>query len=336
MSTPQKKPHILIWILLAIIVAVGLFLYWEYEKKYPSTDNAYVGAHIVQISPQVTGPILNLYVKEFQTVKKGDPLFDIDPEPFQVEVDKANAKVDLTKQKVQGLQSIVEQEQALVNQRKAELFLAEKNYSRYHTLVEKGQLSQAEGDRYRSELDVAKAALIEANNQLLKAQADLGNVDTQNADIRAAQAELAQAKLNLSDTHVVSPVDGYVINLTARVGSMVTVNRVIFSIIDSSQWWVDANFKETQMERIRIGQPATIVVDIYPDHKFHGIIQNISRGSGASFSIFPAENATGNWVKVTQRFAVRIHITDTDQNFPLRVGASSTVTVDTTHAVNGK
>jgi membrane fusion protein (multidrug efflux system) len=324
-----KKEKVFLWGALALFLLIVIYLYWLHARRYPSTDNAYIGANIVQVSPQVSGPIVALYVKEYQMVKKDQPLFDIDPEPFQVAVDKASAQLDLTKQRVESLRGSIAVAEALLLQRQSEMKLAEGNYKRIMVLVKRGLASPSDGDKVTSTLEVAKAAVTQANNQLLKAKAELGDSDVRNADIRAAEAQLAEAKLNLKDTHVVSSVDGYVINLTARVGSMAQAERSLFAVIDATQWWADANFKETQMQRIQPGQPATVVVDIYPDHVFHGVVQNISRGSGSAFSIFPAENATGNWVKVTQRFTVRVRISDPDPQFPLRVGASSTVTVDT-------
>lgn len=329
-QTRLRQPKTLMWVAIAIAAFAVIYVYILYNKYYPSTDNAYVGANVINIAPQVTGPILKLYVQNFETVKKGQPLFDIDPAPFQVAVNRAEAQLDLAKQNVEALRDSVKTAEALVQQREHNLQLAKKTYDRIMQLVKLRQISLADGDKATRDFSVATAELLEVKNQLEKAKAELGDDDGGNAGVRSAEAELTQAKLNLEYTHVVSPADGYVVNLTARVGSMLQSGTSYFSIVDLSQWWVDANYKETELARIRPGQLADIVVDIYPDHTFHGRVESISRGSGSAFSIFPAENATGNWVKVTQRFSVRIKILDPDPAYPLRIGASATVQVNTT------
>lgn len=318
------------WSLVTVIILFGLYLYWRYEQFYPSTDDAYVQANTIQLSPQVSGPMSALYVENFQTIKKGQLLFNIDPATFTVVVDRSKAQLDLNKQNVDALMSAVKVAEALVLQRKSELNLAQQNYTRTIALVKRGHAPLSEGDRVTSVLSVSEAALAVARDELLRAKSELGDIGKQNAQIRLAEANLASANLDLGYTQVFSPADGYVVGLSARVGATVSKSVPLFTIIDSSQWWVDAHFKETQLGRIQPGQPATIVVDIYPHHTFKGVVVSLSRGSGAAFSIFPPENATGNWVKITQRFTVKVRIIDPNPKFPLRIGASSTVTIDTT------
>jgi membrane fusion protein (multidrug efflux system) len=177
----------------------------------------------------------------------------------------------------------------------------QKSSARTLTLVKQRLLSPADGDKAETNLKIAKS-----------------NLD--------------KAQLDLEYSVIKAPEDGYIVKLDLRPGAAVTAYQALFSLIGTRQWWVEANFKETDLERIKQGQKATVVVDIYPKHPFHGVVDNVSRGSGASFSLLPAENATGNWVKVTARFPVRVNITDPDPNFPLRVGASAVVTIDTKSA----
>lgn len=324
-----NKPKMLLWAVIALVLLIAVLVYSYRAKYYPSTDNAYVGAYVVQIAPQVTGPALKIYVQNFSTVKKNQLLLEIDPVSFVAEYQDAEAKLDLARQNVQALQSTIEAAEALVTLRDSELKLALQNSSRIIQLVKRKQLSLAEGDKSTRDVSVARAALAEATNQWMKAKAQLGQKGTQNAQIREAEAKLTQARLNLGYTKIAAPVNGYIVGLTARTGAVLQRGVTYFSLVDESQWWVDANFKETDLKRVKEGQPVEIEVDIYPGHHFQGVVQSISRGSGAAFSLFPAENATGNWVKVTQRFPVRIYITDPDPRYPLRIGASSTVTVDT-------
>ena len=144
-----------------------------------------------------------------------------------------------------------------------------------------------------------------------------------------AKTALEQAALNLAYTNIMAPTDGELAQFTLRPGQTVTAYQGLFSLIGDNTWWVMANMKETNLNRIRVGQKATIYVDLYPSHSFHGIVKSISPGSGSSFDLLPAENATGNWVKVTQRFPVKIAITDLDPHYPLRIGASCSVVIDT-------
>jgi membrane fusion protein (multidrug efflux system) len=259
-------------ILLSLIAIIAGYLYWRYALLHPNTDNAYLNANVINISPQVSGPISAIYVENNQVVKKDQPLFDILSSPFQAIDDQALAK------KIQ----------------------AQNNATRTAELVKLGYAA-------KSTLDDANAALA------------------------AAAAALEQAQLNLSFTHIKAPEAGTLVNFNLRAGSTVTAGLgiVLFSIIEEGQWWLDANFKETQLERIKSGQKATVNIDIYPGKKFKGIVSKISDGSGSAFSLLPPENATGNWIKVTQRFPVKIIIQNPDPQYPLRIGASATVSIDT-------
>lgn len=272
------------WSLFILFLIISGLLYWRHTIYYPSTDDAYVQANIVNIAAQVTGPIKDVYVQDHQFVKQGTMLFTIDPAPFQLALQTA---------------------QAQVIQRQAELNNTQLSTSRTLALVAKNLAPKAEGDAAKMQLDVAKAALV------------------------VAQEQLAQAQLDLQHTIIKAPADGTLTNFNLRTGTMVNAGVILFAFIEQAQWWVDANFKETDLKRIKVGQPAEVTVDIYPGHIYKGIVQGISLGSGAAFSLLPPENATGNWVKVTQRFPVRVNIIDPDPKFPLRVGASSVVTIDT-------
>jgi membrane fusion protein (multidrug efflux system) len=199
----------------------------------------------------------------------------------------------------------VKQMRADVEVKKAQLTYAERNAARYLHLVQIGQESKSLGDQYQSQLETARASLQEAN------------------------AKLAQALLDLEHTNVLAPRSGIITQFTLRPGLDVLANTPLFKLVEQNLFWVDANFKETQLERIRKKQPATIELDMYPGRIFHGYVEAISAASGVVFSLLPPENASGNWVKVTQRFPVKVIITDNDQAFPLRAGATATVKIDT-------
>jgi membrane fusion protein (multidrug efflux system) len=203
-------------------------------------------------------------------------------------------------------QIAVDKAAAAVAAQRSAVLLAEQNGSRIFPLVKMGQATKAIGDQTRSQLDSAKA------------------------ELAADQAQLAQATLNLEHTRVIAPRAGVVTQFLLQPGNNIVANTTLFMIVEQDHFWVDANFKETQVARIRSGQPATIILDMYPKHKFQGVVDAVSSASGSVFSLLPPENASGNWVKVTQRFPVKIIFQNPDPAFPLRAGSTATVKIDTT------
>lgn len=320
---------LLIWIAAIIVIISGLAFYWHHEKMYPSTDDAYVQAHIVHLASQVTGPVSKIYIKNNQVVQAKQRLFDIDPKPFEIAVNKAEAQLAQAKQNMHASQQAVSAAQADLAAKQSQYNVTLKNSKRVLILVSKGDMSKESGDKANNDVAVAKAALNSAASQLHKAQAELGQQGNQNAAVREAAAAAAQAKLNLQHTHISAPTSGKLVNFDLRVGTMVQQGQNLFDLVNQTLWWAEANFKETQLDRIKDGQKASIIVDMYPHHHFIGTVQSISVGSGAEFSMLPPENATGNWVKVTQRFPVKVMIDQPSSQYPLRAGASATVTVDT-------
>ena len=319
---------------LAIIFALGLIAslgvwYMLHNERYPSTDDAYVQAHVVYIAARVNGKVNRVLVKDNQYVQKGQLLFSVDPRSYQIALNKAIAELANTQQQIAAAKSAVAAAKALVTQRKAQLINTQKNTRRILKLVKEKLAPVADGDAAISQLQVAKAALTAAKSQLAEATQQLGSPGTQNAQLRIAQATVAQARIQLNHTQIFAPSDGYLVNFNLQIGSVLTAYQELFALVKNKHFWVSANYKETQLDRIRVGQPVKINIDMYPDHTFNGTVQSISAGSGASFALLPPENASGNWVKVTQRFPVRIRIDNPSKQFPLRIGASSTVTVDT-------
>ena len=272
------------------VIIVGFFslsllawlIYLIYNHYFLTTDNAYIGANIVQIAPRVTGQVSELAIKNNQHVEQGQLLFKIDEEPFRLALNAALADVEIAT---------------------AQLEHAKQTQGRTLALASKKFSSQQEADNAVASYRTAQANLLRAN------------------------AALDQAKLNLRYTHVTAPISGWVTNVSLRQGDAAAAYQPVFALISDESFWADTNFKETELEKIRPGQLAEIVVDMYPKHKFKGVVESISGGAGAAFSLLPPQNATGNWVKVTQRVPVRINVLNPDPNFPLRVGTSATVTV---------
>lgn len=327
----NKFTRIILWLIVIVAIVTAIILYWRHAEMYPSTDDAYVQANIVHIAPEVSGPVDQIYVKNYQNVKQGELLFTIDPRPFQIAVENAKAKLQLAQQQMSADQATVDQAESSIQANESQLVLAEQNANRMLKLVKDGQISQQEGDKIRNALKVARANLASSKQQLKQAQATLGQDGPNNANVQAAKADLASAELNLSYTKIYAPESGQLVDFELRPGNMLTANQQVFNIVEKNSWWVATNFKETQLERIKPGQTANVVLDMYPDHTFKGTVLELSPGSGSAFSILPPENASGNWVKVTQRFPVRVEISEPEHtDFPLRVGASATVTIDTT------
>ncbi|OGT31951.1 MAG: hypothetical protein A3E87_00130 [Gammaproteobacteria bacterium RIFCSPHIGHO2_12_FULL_35_23] len=322
---------IIVWLIVVAFIALGILIYWHHETLYPSTDDSYLNANVIHISPQVSGPVTQIFVENYQTVKQGQPLLQIDPRPFQIAVNAAEAQLALSLQKEQSAVAAVNIAKTEIPQKQADLTLARDNARRILALVKDGQASKQQGDEVINQLQVTQAGLQAAYKNLDETLAELGAQGNLNATVRAAKAKLDQANLNLSYAMIIAPNNGIIVNFDVRPGTLVQAGNELFDIVENNLWWVDANFKETQLDRIRSGQSAIIVTDMYPDHPFKGQVYKVSPGSGAAFSLLPPENATGNWVKVTQRFPVKIIITNTSSQLPLRIGASAKVIIDTTH-----
>jgi membrane fusion protein (multidrug efflux system) len=319
-----------LWQALAAIVlvcaAAGGYAWYRESLGSRATDNAYVNADIGQISALVAGQVDHVYVHDNQLVHQGDPLFDIDRRPFEVALEKADAKLALARQTARQDSADVGAGQAEVVRAQASLDNANSQLKRTEELVAQKFLSQQALDDARAKARTESAGVASAQAKLRRAQAAQGGVSA-SPDVLQAQAEIAQAKLDLEHTRIIAPKDGWVTNFSLVAGSNVMANAPIAALIVNGSFWVDANFKETQLAGLHPGQPADIVVDMYPNRTFHGSVASISGGTGTAFSLLPPQNATGNWVKVTQRVPVRVRITDADPEHPLRVGATAAVTI---------
>jgi membrane fusion protein (multidrug efflux system) len=312
-------------VLLAAIVA-GV-LYWIQSQHYVTTENAYVNANRIDIAAQVSGPIVAIHVRDQQTVKKGELLVEIDPRPYQIAVDSAQAQLELAYQTTSQESAAVAGARAQVTQRQAELRNAQSNERRVRDLIERKLISQQSAEAMITEAETAQAAVHAADANLQQALSALGEAGKRNATVRAAIARLDQAKLDLEYTRIFAPASGLIANFGLRPGSSVQTGIVLFAIISDEEYWVDANFKETELDQIRSGQHATVRLDMYRDHEFQGVVESLSAGSGTAFSLLPAQNATGNWVKVTQRVPVRVRVVNPDPDYPLRIGTTAKVRV---------
>lgn len=318
----------LILILLGVIVALVAGAWWWHEKSlFRSTENAYVNARIVQVSSLVMGPVVRVDIVDNQYVHKGDVLFEIDRRPFEAALAEAQGKLHLAEQGTRQDQSDVLAAQADVAQQTASLTNAQSQLRRTTQLVQQNFMSKQAEDDAQARVRTAQAAVEAAKARVAKARAALASHGETTPAVRVAEAEVEKAKLDLEHTTVHAPEDGFITSFNLTPGTVVTPGNPLFAIVVAGSFWVDANFKETELGGVVPGRPATIVVDMYPKHVFHGKVQSLAGGTGAAFSLLPPQNANGNWVKITQRVPVRVSIDDPDPGFPLRVGATATVHV---------
>ncbi len=317
----------LLALLLLAAAALGGFAWWEHAGRVRATENAYVNAEVVQIASLVTGRVVAVHVQENQYVKKGAPLFDVDPAPFKVAVARARAEVELARRgTVQDTAEVRALEAELARQT-SDYGSAEVVERRTQSLVAKGFMSQQAVDDAAAKVAVSRATVDQARARLEKARAALTSQNGQTPAVAAALAMLEQAQLDLEHARVLAPHDGWVISKKLVAGSSVAPGQPLFGLIRDKSFWVDANFKETELPGVRVGQPVEIEVDMYPGRVFGGRVESFSGGTGSAFSLLPPQNATGNWVKVTQRVPVKVRFDEYDPQYPLRVGATATVTV---------
>ena len=270
-KSPRRRG--LKWIIAAIVIlaaAIFGFRYWHESSLYVTTENAYVGANQAEIAALVAGPVVKVYVRDQQPVKAGDALFDIDPAPFELAVARAKAQLELARQGMSQESAGVASAQAVLVQRRAESANARATYNRNLALMKSGFLSPQGIENSRTQLDTAEAAVKAAEAAVAQARSALGRPGDENAAVQAAAAAVKQAELDLARTHVVSPTDGHIANFTLQPGNMVQPGAPLFVVISDREYWVDANFKETEVKQIRPGQEAQVKSDMYPDHPFKG------------------------------------------------------------------
>jgi len=321
-------------LLVVIIVSIGIggWFWWQHESLYPSTDDAYIQSDIVSVSALVGGQIASISVAENDYVKAGDPLFTIDAASYRAALEAAEAQLTIAQQSSGASGANVGVAQATLAKAEAALKEADSAFKRDQALLDRGAISPSALDTAQATRDEAMADRDSARAALSAARENSGASGSDNAGVRAAVAAVTNAASNLAYASVSSPTTGWVTHLSLRPGTSVAPMQPLFSIVEDGRWWVEGNFKETDLARIRAGMPVDMTLDMYPDVSLTGVVESISAGSGSSFSLLPAENASGNWVKVTQRYSVRISLTDLpqDPSTPLRVGASTTAVVDPT------
>ena len=316
-----------------VLIAIAAYLYLT-AGRTASTDDAYVQADKIVVSSDVSARVVAVEVKDNQFVKAGQVLVRLNDSSYKIALAKAQANLAATKLQIDGLRATYKQRQADVKAAQDTVDYMQREADRQAQLLATHVTSQQKYDEARHNLENAKQQLSSAEQQLANVLASLGgNPDTptdQHPLVLQAKAQVDSAMLDLSDTVITAPTDGYVTQVNhLPVGQYLTAATPAFDLVTTQNSWIEANFKETDLTRMRPGQSATCDIDTYPDRVFRAHVQSISAGTGSEFSVLPPQNSTGNWVKIVQRIPVRLLIDDPDADHPLRAGMSATCTVDT-------
>lgn len=317
-------------VILIAAVAYGLY-YFLVARYHEETDDAYVNGNVVQITPQVTGTVVAVNADDTQTVKAGDPLVVLDAADARVALQQTEATLAQTVRQVRGLFVNNDQYQAQVDQREADLSRAQDDLRRRLGVAQTGAVSQEEISHARDTVKAAQAALDAARQQLASNRALTSNTTiASHPNVLAAAAKVRDAYLNAARNTLPAPVTGYVAKRAVQVGQRVAPGAALMAIVPLEAVWVDANFKEVQLKHMRIGQPVELTADVYGSSVvYHGKVVGFSAGTGSAFSLLPAQNATGNWIKVVQRLPVRIELDPKElREHPLRIGLSMQADVD--------
>ncbi|HEY0288612.1 MAG TPA: HlyD family efflux transporter periplasmic adaptor subunit [Pseudomonas sp.] len=332
-ANPRKRKLLLIGLaLIVILVGLGVWGWYEFYGRWnESTDDAYVNGNVVEITPQVTGTVVSIGADDGDLVKEGQVLIQFDPSDAEVAQQNAEANLGRTVRQVRGLYSNVDGMKAQLAAQRAEVQKAQDNYNRRRNLAAGGAISQEELSHAKDDLTSAQNALANIQQQLATSTALVDDTEvSSHPDVKAAAAQLRQAYLNSARSTLIAPVTGYVAKRTVQLGQRVQPGTALMAVIPLDQLWIDANFKETQLGKMRIGQPVDIEADLYgSDVKYSGTVDSVGAGTGSAFALLPAQNATGNWIKIVQRVPVRIHINpDELAANPLRIGLSTVVDVN--------
>jgi membrane fusion protein (multidrug efflux system) len=321
---PKSRRALLLWVVPVLILLGGLG-YWLMSGDSVSTDNAAVKQDIVSISAQVNGPVIEVAVKNGVQVKRGDVLFRIDPAPYQVALEQAQAMLAAAHLQTTQLRTQSAGTGADITGAAANLAIKRNTLDRQLALLKRGFTTHADYEDALNEVHTAETDLADARARSANASAALA--PGEQPSVAQAQAAIDKARLDLSRTIIRAPMDGIIANADKlQVGQMAVQGLGMLSLVHSSGAWIEANFKEKDVGKMLPGQPAKIEIDAYPGTTFKGHVESLGAGTGSEFAIIPAQNANGNWVKVTQRVPVRIAF-DGKPSRPLIAGLSSTVTV---------
>ena len=330
----KRKKVIILSVIAAVFILAGLawLLYDIFVlSKRETTDDAYVKGDMVTISSRVAGTVVEVGVEETERVHQGQVLIKLDPVDANVALMNAEGQLAQAVREAQAKTQQANQADAAIPQRRAQYEQARDDYNRRHPLLERRAVSAEEVDNGKRQMQQAAAALAAAEREAAAAHAQVDGTTVENYPaVIQARSQFRNAWVNNGRNAIVSPIEGYAARRQVQVGQRIQAGQDLLTVVPLQDLWVDANFKETQLENIRIGQPVTLTTDMYSDIEYHGKVIGLNAGTGSAFSLLPAENATGNWIKVVQRLPVRVAIDANElAKHPLRIGLSTDVKVDT-------
>lgn len=330
----KRKSVLIVLALIFVLIGIAWGAYWFLVlRHFQETDDAYVAGNQVQVMAQVSGSVNKVWFEDTDFVKKGDVLVSLDKTDAEQAFEKAQTALATSVRQTHQLMINGKQYQASITLQQTALAQAEADQKRREPLGAANLIGREELQHARDAVATAKAQLDVAIQQYNANQAMILNTSLENQPaVQQSAAELRDAWLALQRTEIRSPMDGFVSRRSVQVGSQISTSTPLLAVVPATNLWVDANFKETQLAGVRIGQPATVVADIYGDEVvYQGKVVGLDMGTGSAFSLLPAQNATGNWIKVVQRLPVRIELNQDDiARHPLRIGLSTLVKIDTT------
>lgn len=330
---PLALPRLLLLGVVPLIAIAGAGYWWLSGGRYVVTENAYVKAHIVQIAPEVAGTVRRVPVLDHATVSTGDTLLTLETRPFRLALDSAEAELDAARAHVESLRGAWREVVSELADAESRAAYAQRQWQRQEELALKGILSASKRDEAQNDMRAAADRVTSVREKLRRVLTALNGNPELPADehplVREKTAARERAALDLARTTVRAPVDGVVVNLRVQRGEQVKASTPLFAVVALSRPWIEANFKETELTHVRVGQRARIVLDTYPDSTWEAVVESVSPATGAEFSILPPQNASGNWVKVVQRLPVKLRVLPHQGEPPLRAGMTATVSIDT-------
>ena len=330
-SRALKRSMFLIVIPL-LAICVGLYLYAA-GGRYVSTDNAYVKANVIIISPEVSGRVTSVLVADNQSVEADDILLQLDSSPLEIILSRARAQMAVIRTELESLRADYGETVVQAQQAGDKVTYLDKRYKRQQKLLKQGLSSEEKHDEAKHDLQVARREVQIIQQRVQRVLAQLGGSEKlpvdQHPRYLTAQTTYDQAVVDLKATTIRAPASGIVSNMKLQVGEYALAGKPIFSLIENQPIWIEANLKETQLTHILPGQQATIVADAYPNKTWESVVSSIAPATGAEFSILPPQNASGNWVKVVQRIPINLVITDQANGPKLRAGMTVSVRIDT-------
>jgi membrane fusion protein, multidrug efflux system len=330
---PDRRQRWLVGLGAAVaLIALAWLAWWLlYARFYESTDDAYVAGDLVNVMSQVSGTVVSIGADETDRIEAGEELVRLDATDARIALQDAEQQLARTVRQTHTVFATRDQLRAVADQRRADLARAQSDFNRRQNLATSGAVSGEELGHAQDALKAAHDALIAAEKNLAAGSALVGRTGVaDNPDVRAAATQVERAWLALVRTGVRAPVSGYVARRTVQLGERISPGAPLMAIVPLGRLWLEANFREVQLRRMRIGQAATVVADLYGGRvSYHGRIAGLGMGTGSAFALLPAQNATGNWIKVVQRVPVRIELEPRElAAHPLRIGLSTVVTVD--------